>query len=168
MSSHCCDACGCSVSMTATHEWFTIRLRDYKIMIANSSVLKTLAVDLLNPTPQAEARKHKLKVYQPHGIGSRAWTIDTVPRLLSQRLDHSLWTSSAPAVLQSPPSSRTRRQSSSVEAAQQFSVNRTHNPFLLSLLCLGRRGCLFGWFILRYNLDFREISRSTRPIPDIG
>lgn len=31
-------------------------------MVANSSVLKTLAVDLLNPTPQAEARKHKLKV----------------------------------------------------------------------------------------------------------
>jgi hypothetical protein len=28
---------------------------------------QVLAVDLLNPTPQAEARKHKLKV--PHHLG---------------------------------------------------------------------------------------------------
>ena len=29
---------------------------------ANAASLQVLAVDLLNPTPQAEARKHKLKV----------------------------------------------------------------------------------------------------------
>ena len=96
-------------------------------MIANSSVSKVLAVDLLNPTPQAEARKHKLKVNQPHGIQSRAWKVNTVFRLLSQRLDHSLWTSSAPAVLQSPLSSRMPRQSLSAKAARLFSVNRTYN-----------------------------------------
>ena len=38
---------------------FATRLR---IIVANFSDFKTLAVDLLNPTPQAEARKHKLKV----------------------------------------------------------------------------------------------------------
>ena len=96
-------------------------------MIANSSVLKVLAVDLLNPTPQAEARKHKLKVNRLHGIRSRACRVNTVFRLLSQRLDHFLWTSNAPAVSQSPLSSRTPKQSLSAKAARLFSVNRTYN-----------------------------------------
>ena len=44
-------------------------------MVANhSSVLKTLAVDLLNPTPQAEARKHKLKVNKTSTVHDQeAW-----------------------------------------------------------------------------------------------
>ena len=62
MSSHFCDTCGCSVSMTPVDQCSAIQLRGWGIIIANSPVFKVLAVDLLNPTPQAEARKHKLKV----------------------------------------------------------------------------------------------------------
>lgn len=45
------------------------------IMVANHPpVLKTLAVDLLNPTPQAEARKHKLKVNKTSTVNDQeAW-----------------------------------------------------------------------------------------------
>ena len=132
MWNHFSDACGCTLSMTAVHDSFAIRLRGYGITVANTSILKTLAVDLLNPTPQAEVRKHKLKVKSTsrythdHELG----VLTPASRLLSPRLDHSSWTSSAPAVLQSPLSSRTPKQLLSAKAAQLFSVNRTHNSFL--------------------------------------
>jgi hypothetical protein len=85
---------------------------------------QVLAVDLLNPTPAAEARKHKLKVYINHiylKYRKNKWL--TCYRTLCPLLGRSSWMSNAPAASQSQPYSHMRKPSSSVPAAQQCYAN---------------------------------------------
>ncbi|RMZ23871.1 hypothetical protein D0859_12089, partial [Hortaea werneckii] len=49
------------------------REKQKKWQVANTDVRQVLAVDLLNPSPQAEARKHKLKTLVP---GPRSFFMD--------------------------------------------------------------------------------------------
>ena len=85
-------------------------------------------MDLLNPTPQAEARKHKLKVYRPENARVRDRNAHSISRLSFQHPGLSSWTSSAPAVSQSPLFSRTLRRSLYAKVARLSSANRTHPP----------------------------------------
>lgn len=84
--------------------------------------MKVLAVDLLNPTPQAEARKHKLKTLVP---APRSFFMDVKcpGKTSSERVGMDGELTVIKAALPSPPSSHTLRPSSFAKAAVKFYAN---------------------------------------------